>query len=250
MIALSVVLILAAAVIVVGSMGLSYTVRCNKLSSVVIPSTATVTAHTGCNGTKQNSLESIAVGVQNGAQIVEFDIRFLSDCTPVLAHDEDETVGAVTLFEAFTFASKYPDLRFNVDMKEVDYAENVAALIAEFDLLERAFFTGIEYKDVPTIKEKCPEIPFYLNVGIKKNRKKTVLDAIEKIQETGAIGANFGYKALSKEVVSLLREAGIAISVYTVDSKWALSYAMQYGVDNITSRRPDRVFYMKEKYIP
>ena len=40
-----------------------------------IKSDFTYTAHTGCVGTPDNSLEAIEVGVANGARIVEFDVQ-------------------------------------------------------------------------------------------------------------------------------------------------------------------------------
>lgn len=46
-----------------------------------------ITAHTGCEGTVHNSLESITAGKSAGADAVEVDIRATEDGVPVLLHD-------------------------------------------------------------------------------------------------------------------------------------------------------------------
>ena len=50
---------------------------CNNVKSTdfVLPESFTVTAHTGCEGTEDNSLESIRKAYENSADIVEFDLR-------------------------------------------------------------------------------------------------------------------------------------------------------------------------------
>ena len=44
--------------------------------NIVLPKDFTVTAHTGCMKTEENSLESFKAGIENGANIVEFDLYF------------------------------------------------------------------------------------------------------------------------------------------------------------------------------
>ncbi|MGN1161606.1 MAG: hypothetical protein ACI4SX_05085, partial [Candidatus Fimenecus sp.] len=60
--------IAASAVIGVGSYFAVYAVKMNsyKNTKFTLPDDFTVTAHTGCEGTKENSLESIKAGAENG----------------------------------------------------------------------------------------------------------------------------------------------------------------------------------------
>ena len=53
-----------------------------------LPENFTYTAHTGCVKTADNSLEAIEEGAKHGADIIEFDLNFLPDGTPVLSHDK------------------------------------------------------------------------------------------------------------------------------------------------------------------
>ena len=52
-----------------------------------------ITAHTGCLGTKANSLDSLRAALESGANAVEFDVRFQTDGTPVLSHDAVQDYG-------------------------------------------------------------------------------------------------------------------------------------------------------------
>ena len=62
-----------------------------KTQPLNLPENFTYTAHTGCCGTEDNSLEAIKVGVEHGANIVEFDLYFNNEnrsafCTTVLGY--------------------------------------------------------------------------------------------------------------------------------------------------------------------
>ena len=46
-----------------------------------------ITAHSGCEGTPDNSLESVRAGVDLGADFVEVDVRLDPEGTPRLTHD-------------------------------------------------------------------------------------------------------------------------------------------------------------------
>ena len=43
----------------------------------------TCTAHTGCMDSEENSIEAIQAGVENSAQIVEFDLNFNESNEPI-----------------------------------------------------------------------------------------------------------------------------------------------------------------------
>ncbi|MGI6439175.1 MAG: glycerophosphodiester phosphodiesterase family protein [Sphaerochaetaceae bacterium] len=46
-----------------------------------------ITAHSGCENTPLNSLESVLKGIEVGSDAVEIDIRSSHDKKPVLSHD-------------------------------------------------------------------------------------------------------------------------------------------------------------------
>ena len=66
-----------------------------------------ITAHSGCEGTQENSLTSIEKGIVLGADCVEIDIRSDAEGRLWLTHDLPESVsGLVSLEEAFSLIQK------------------------------------------------------------------------------------------------------------------------------------------------
>ena len=213
-----------------------------KNNPVEIAGDFTYTAHTGCLGTKDNSLESIDVGVEYGAQIVEVDVQYYNG-VPVLSHDAPHG-DEIPLKEAFLKVKKYENLRVNVDIKSVEFLSEVQKIAEETGVLDRIFFTGIFEKDIETVKSSCPKIQYYLNVSVLPKRKQTIeyLEAIaEKVESCGAIGINFNKDNATPELVNVFHKKGLLVSIWTVNHKRTISKILSYGPDNITTRRPDKL---------
>ena len=200
----------------------------------------TYTAHTGCMGTKMNSLESIEKGYENGASIVEFDLNFNKNGEPVLSHDEPKG-NEVTLDEAFRKVATYKDIRVNVDAKKDIHLEKVKPLAEKYGIENRIFFTGIH--DGFVEKASQTGVEYYLNVKVDKKRKQTeeyILSLVKKVKDAGAIGINFQYRNATKKLVDTFHENGLLISIWTVDRKMKMKKIIAMSPDNITTRRPDK----------
>ncbi len=209
----------------------------------------TVTAHTGCEGTRDNSLEAIRKGFDCKANIVEFDINYLSDGTPVLSHDAPERE-CVTLDEAFALISTLDGLKVNVDLKSTANVKEVYALAVKHGVADRIFYTGVEEKDVERVKAETPEVEYYLNTKVcrlRKKSKKYLTALAKKVENCGAVGINMRYKVLSKELLSVFSERGLLVSVWTVNSEEALEKVFALSPDNITTRIPSVAAKVKNK---
>ncbi len=202
----------------------------------------TYTAHTGCMGTKENSLESIDVGVQYGAQIVEIDVQYYNG-VPVLSHNEPNG-DEVTLEEGFLKIKEYDALKVNVDIKSVENIGAVKEIAEKTNVMDRIFFTGINDEFVSAVKEKCPDIEYYLNVSVLPPRKQTdeyLNSLVEKVKNSGAVGINFNKKSATKKLVKVFRNNGLLVSIWTVNGYFKIRKILSYGPDNITTRRPDKM---------
>lgn len=202
----------------------------------------TYTAHTGCMGTKENSLESIDVGVQYGAQIVEIDVQYYNG-VPVLSHNEPNG-DEVTLEEGFLKIKEYDDLKVNVDIKSVENIGAVKEIAEKTNVMDRIFFTGINDEFVSAVKEKCPDIEYYLNVSVLPPRKQTdeyLNSLVEKVKNSGAVGINFNKKSATKKLVKVFHNNGLLVSIWTVNGYFKIRKILSYGPDNITTRRPDKM---------
>lgn len=202
----------------------------------------TVTAHTGCMVTEKNTLESIEKG-SGFADIVEFDLHFTKEGVPVLAHDKPKG-DEVTFSQAAKLVKSIDGLRVNVDLKSVDNLKEVVKIAKKWDILDRIFFTGVKDEFVEAVKRDAPEVPYYLNVDVKKSKNKDIdyiNSLVKKVMDAGAIGINFNYKNASAELVSTFQNYDLLVSVWTVDKKVQMYRMLSYRPDNITTRKPDEL---------
>lgn len=200
----------------------------------------TVTAHTGCMGTNDNSLEAITEGAKY-ANIVEFDIRFDNNGTPVLSHDAPKG-NEVTFEEAVKLLKTLPDLKINIDIKSTDNLSAVVEIAKKYDIFPRIFFTGVDSNFVDAVREQTKDVPYYLNVSVKKRKNKKpdyLASLVDTVKKAGAVGINFNRKTASKELVEAFHEAGLLVSIWTVNKKKDMYKIYSYMPDNMTTRNPD-----------
>lgn len=213
-----------------------------KSQPLSLPKDFTYTAHTGCCGTDDNSLEAIKVGIEHGADIVEFDLYFNDENIAVLSHDEPKG-NEVTLDEAFKLIATYEDIKVNVDVKLCnDNLHIVYDLAEKHNITDRIFFTGINLQDVETVKKECPSVPYYLNYDVSKENKQTTeyLDDLTKIvKDSGAVGINFNKDSATKELVDTFHNNDLLVSIWTVNEEKDMYKILYFAPDNITTRNPD-----------
>lgn len=213
-----------------------------KTQPLNLPKDFTYTAHTGCCGTVDNSLEAIKVGIEHGADIVEFDLYFNDENVAVLSHDEPKG-NEVTLDEAFELIATYNDIKVNVDVKLCDDNLHVVYDLAEkHNITDRIFFTGVNIEDVETVKKECPEVDYYLNYDVKKESKQTpkyLNELVEIVKDNGAVGINFNKDSATKELVDTFHNNGLLVSIWTVNEEKDMYKILYFAPDNITTRNPD-----------
>ncbi len=203
----------------------------------------TLTAHTGCEGTEDNSLEAIKKGYESGADIVEFDLNFTDDNEAVLSHGKAKG-RCVTLDEAFALVAELDGLLVNVDCKSVDNLKAVTELARKHGITDRFFYTGIFGKDVAAVRKQTPQVEYWLNFrvnGFRKNNEKYLCSLVRKVRDLGAVGLNIHHKKCSKALVEIFHREGLQVSIWTVNKKKHMLRALELGVDNITTREPSEL---------
>lgn len=222
-----------------------------KNKDAVLPEGFTVTAHTGCEGTADNSLEAIAKGYLCGADIVEFDVHFNSKGEPVLAHDYAAD-DSVKLKDAFDLVAGYENLRVNVDCKTVDNLKAIVKTAEECGVKDRIFYTGIEVKEVKTVKKDTPEIEYYLNTKIDKTRKNDehyIRSLVTLTKAVDAKGLNIHFSEASQKMIKIFHSEGLEVSLWTVNKKLDMHKVLALGCDNITTRQPTKLVEIINKKV-
>ncbi len=206
-----------------------------------MPEGFTVTAHSGSMGLPDNSIEAMEAGVAAGADVVEFDLRYNAKGEPILSHDEAED--AVPLSAVFAFLQAHPGVRANVDVKDTSHLETVEPLADACGVKDRLFYTGVREKDVPAVREKSPNIPYWLNADVPRALPLpgAYKKLIQKIRDLGAVGINLYHGPVTPAFVRAFHAAGLPVSVWTVNERRDILRMLAAKPDNITSRKPDLV---------
>ena len=87
-----------------------------------------ITAHSGCENTPDNSLESVRAGMALGADFVEVDVRLDPDGVPRLSHDMPADYGRLPTLEAVFRVVAGSPCGVNCDLKESAAFRPVLAL--------------------------------------------------------------------------------------------------------------------------
>ena len=222
-----------------------------KNKDVNLPENFTLTAHTGCEGTADNSLEAIKKGYESGADIVEFDVHFNSKGEPVLAHDYAAD-DSVKLKDAFDLVAECEGLRVNVDCKTVDNLKAIVKTAEDCGVKDRIFYTGIELKDVDIVKRDTPEVKYYLNTSVNKIRKNDedyIRSLVTLVRETGALGLNINFGQASEKMIKIFRQEGLEVSLWTVNKELDMHKVLALGCDNITTRQPTKLVEIINKKV-
>ena len=203
-----------------------------------------IIAHTGCMGTKMNSRESILAGIQEQADYIEVDVRFLGD-QAVLTHDRPELGKEyLSLEEAVRLVRDAEPVRLALDLKEWDRIGEVAALLEQYDMLGRSVYLGNFMEDMDAMMRWGKGVACFPNVypeqaaGLDEDGRKSL---VERVKRLGARAVGMNYRAVTPELIQALHEQGIMLSAWTVELETDMRRLMAWGADFITSDRPDLV---------
>ena len=105
-----------------------------------------VTAHSGCENTPDNSLESLLAAIAAGADVAEIDVRSSTDGIPILMHDEvpaeiENPNALMTLTEVLDLIQS-GKIMLNLDLKDDRCVDEVATLVRQRGLGGRVVLSG------------------------------------------------------------------------------------------------------------
>lgn len=200
----------------------------------------TVTAHTGCENTADNSIESADKAFESGADIFEVDVNFDEKGIPVLSHDAP-VGGEIQLEEIFKRMKNYEGMLCNLDIKSTDNLKSIPVLAEKYGVIKRIFYTGIHDDFVESAKNDTPEISYYLNVALASPEEHTaeyVEGVIDKVRKSGAVGINCNYTNATAELVKAFHKNNFSVSLWTVNDEAEMLKVTEMKPDNITTRYP------------
>lgn len=237
-----------------------------------------VQAHRGASAyAPENTAPSFQLAVQMGADGVENDIRLTKDGVYVLSHDSNISrmsngkgeIGELTYEELLQYdfgvkagakfkGTKIPTLEefleivkdmniVNIEMKPFAPQEDkpyaftyLYNALAQYGCVNRTIISSFDHTALKELKEAHPDLRTALLYGHGMTAQETV--AFVRRFHADMIHPQIG--AVDKKIVDTCRENGIAVNVWTVDSKHDIKRAMKLGVSGIITNVPDRVLIM------
>lgn len=195
-----------------------------------------ITAHSGAENTIDNTIESIRVMADCGADVIEIDVR-MHEGRLVMSHDEPK--GEVdSLADAFAIVEKHPGLRMNIDLKQTGIVSAVAELARKCGVEDRLLFTGgVGEDDFPAIRERG------LTVWYNSDAMPKDADWLAGVDALGFGGLNLYFGDVTEE----LEKNAHRLSVWTVDDEAMLRKLLSLGVMGITTRCPVLAMQLRDE---
>ena len=223
-------------------------------------------AHRGASEyAPENTLSSFYLGLLQGADGIETDVRKTKDGALVLFHDDtldrvsdgsgrvddytleelrrvkiygNATAGfydrIVTLRELLETFSAY-DISFAIELKGEGVESETLAAVKDFGLMEKTTFTSFDFRYIKKIKE----LDSTARVGWLTS--STDDEIIDRLSEIG--GEEIAPKAerVTEELMKKWRDAGLGVRAWGVSSIALMKRMCQLGVDGMTVNFPDRL---------
>ena len=208
-----------------------------------------ITAHSGADNTKDNSMQFINYAITTKADALEMDIRRMND-TLVISHDEPNPNNPSTytdLSVVFLAIRRNPSIRINCDLKQPGLEAPVLEAAEKLGLEKRLIYSGTVSIDrmkslpensitvflnieeyVPDVFNRCAQDPSFIPEAAER---------ICSICRDGNIPVvNTNYLIATEQFLTICRKNDIGVSVWTVKEEEEMKRFLRDGVTNITTR--------------
>jgi glycerophosphoryl diester phosphodiesterase len=207
--------------------------------------TPSVTAHAGSLGTPPNSRESFLRALAFPVDYLEADVRFTSTGEAYLSHDRLPPArqrGAMRLKDLLALVARRPRVRLNLDMKEVTGLAEMVRLLKRAGMASRVVMTGLSGDALRAAREKGGGLPYLYNHApgfLQRFTARGAAALARAVRENGARGLNTHHAFVTRKVARAMADAGLELSVWTVDGERGMHRMLRLGAHNITTNRVD-----------
>jgi len=235
-----------------------------------------LTGHRGAAAyARANSLASFLMAIEMGADVLECDVRMTRDRVLVLAHDgivgRGRAVARVAWETEATLRARVPGplsladllsvvqargVLLNVDLKAPEAEVALVGMLAAHDLLHRTVVTSRASYQLRRLRALAPALRLGLSKGSspphgphgapewaalvsQRPLLPSLLPAI--LRRTRADAAYLQHRLITPPLVAALHRAGFGLYAWTVDEPADAARLLGWGVDGITTNRPDRI---------
>lgn len=216
-----------------------------------------ITAHSGCDGTEDNSLEFVTYAIASGADFLEVDVRKNHAGNLFLSHDEAEGEG-VGLCEVFALLKQSPKIKINCDLKLKDLELPVYQLAKEFEVERQLIYSGeVSLKQLRKKEKEFPEAEIYLNIENlfqevhwepgRNPEPKMLKEILVQAKSYPITCINMEYHLFTEEVMEVLAQIGLGGSAWTVNEPEDIRWLLKKDITNITTRNLKKALELREE---
>jgi len=254
-----------------------------------------VIAHQGGDGIwPGNTLFAFQQAVKMGVDVIETDIRQTRDGVLVVSHDEkvdgkSNGVGRVadltyaqlqTLDAAYNWSPEsgptfpyrgkgityvsleevfqaFPDMRFNIDMKQTDppIYSAFCDLIRKYHMQEKVIAASFSHQNTTAFRKLCPEVTtagdetetrtfVFMNFAFLGRWYSPEFKVFQVPVESS------GITIMTPHFVRAAHERNLRVDVWTIDDQTEMKRLLEMGVDGIITDRPDRLMALLKRLPP
>jgi glycerophosphoryl diester phosphodiesterase len=215
-----------------------------------------IIAHTGCEGTTDNTLASSLAGRNAGAEVLEVDVRATKDGVCVLYHDDHSCFSEYTyeqivvqnllqlpvgrsLERLQTVLNEFrgQSVSFNLDLKNDKAANPTMELLETMEMLDQIYFTGDTDRIInhPYRTKVMWNTPPYLRVLGAIEYEANARKLCSMVKQAGCAGINVDYPSCRDILVQCAHEYGLKVWIYTLQDTSLFDTYAAMNVDAIST---------------
>jgi len=145
---------------------------------------------------------------------------------------------------------------FNLDIKTISALSLVAAKVRSRKIETRVVFSGLYEEGIALAFNHIPDMIYLFNADTflsERSASQTIEDRIEHACSLalryGCKGVNLQWTKASKELVRLIHERGLVVTLWTVDKESDMEQVLQFKPDSVTTNYPDRLLSVMKKHM-
>lgn len=214
-----------------------------------------ITAHSGSDFTKDNSMEFINLFKDIPVDCIEIDVRYNNEGL-YLSHDaakeNDRPLLLDKVFE--TIKPLYNNLKINCDLKESNLERRVFNLAKDFQIQDKILLSGSVNLENLTVSEIQDKVFYNIEnivpafYDLEQGKRESQIEKYiyqETYKDVGVININYLY--CTKYFIDMMNKINKKISVWTINELNDIDRFLEEGIYNVTTKKA--LLYIKEKGI-
>jgi glycerophosphoryl diester phosphodiesterase len=217
-------------------------------------------AHRGASADRpENTLSAFRLAIEQGADVLEADVRATSDGVLLILHDPavDRTTSGTGLLRDMTAeqaraldagaGERIPTIeevlelargriRVNLDLKEVDVVEPAVRAVHAAEMVDQVTYISFVPEAWDRLDRLSPDSPV---VHLVDNAAGVAGLAMGEVgTQSVQAGVGMPYNLVSADVVENMRRHGYGVFAWTVDDEAEMRRLIECGVNGIVTNRP------------